>query len=161
LQTLLFPAPGRITEHQKELDTFLEKYVILPADKCRGNYFVICKNLYIKQCVNSLNEAPEYQELDISKDDLMAQLLQEISGLIHHSQLSLLLNEGKADLPYSYTLPKPHKSSIGWRSVAATHRSILALPLRILTQALGVVMKPSRNSTPRNSKKQASDNTGL
>jgi hypothetical protein len=141
LQTLLFPAPGRITEHQKELDSFLEKYVILPADKCRGNYFIICKNLYINQCVNSLNEAPEYQELDISKNDLMAQLLQEISGLINHSQLSLLLDEGKADLPYFYTLPKPHKSPIGWRPVAATHRSILALPQRILTQALGVVMK--------------------
>lgn len=58
LQALLFPTPGRIAEHQIELDTFLEKYVILPADKCRGNYFVICKNLYIKQCVNSLHQAP-------------------------------------------------------------------------------------------------------
>jgi hypothetical protein len=141
LQALLFPTLGRIAEHQLELDAFLKKYVILPADKCRGNYFVICKNLYIKQCVNSLHQAPEYQQMDISKEDLTAQLLQEISGLIHHSQLSLLLDEGKSDLPYFYTLPKPHKSPVGWRPVAATHRSILALPQRILTQALGVIMK--------------------
>jgi hypothetical protein len=67
--------------------------------------------------------------------------MQEVSGLIHHSQLSLLLDEGKADLPYFYTLPKPHKTPMGWRPVAGAHRSILALPQRILTQALGVVMK--------------------
>jgi hypothetical protein len=34
LKELLFPAPGKISEHQKDLDAFLEKYVILPADKC-------------------------------------------------------------------------------------------------------------------------------
>jgi hypothetical protein len=48
LKALLFPAPGNITEQQKELNLILEKYVILPADKCRGNYFLVCKNLYIK-----------------------------------------------------------------------------------------------------------------
>jgi hypothetical protein len=44
LKDLLFPVPGRMHQHQKELDAILEKYVILPADKCRGNYLLVCKN---------------------------------------------------------------------------------------------------------------------
>lgn len=32
LNDQLFPAPGRIKDHQEELDAFLDKYVILPAD---------------------------------------------------------------------------------------------------------------------------------
>jgi hypothetical protein len=52
------------------MNAFMEKYVILPADKCRGNYYVICKNLYIKQCVDPLHKAPKYQLLDITKDGL-------------------------------------------------------------------------------------------
>jgi hypothetical protein len=111
LQELLFPAPGKISEHQKDLDAFLEKYVILPADKCRGNYYVICKNLYIKQCVESLHQAPEYQILDISKDELTAQLVQEISGLVHHSHLDLLLDEGRAN--HTFTLCQSH-TRIQW-----------------------------------------------
>lgn len=127
--------------HQKELDAFLEKYVILPADKCRGNYIVVCKNLYIKQCVNSLHNAPEYQRVQTSKEDLLAELQQQVAGLLHHSHLALLLEKGKTDLPYFYTLPKPHKTPLGWRPVAATHRSIFAIPQRVLTQALSLVMK--------------------
>jgi hypothetical protein len=113
LQKLLFPAPERIEQHQKELDEILEKYVILPADKCRGNYLIICKNLYIKQCVSLLHHAPEYTKLNTSKDELSASLLQEITGLVHHSHLALMLEKGKIELPYFYTLPKPHKDPIG------------------------------------------------
>jgi hypothetical protein len=101
---------------------------------------VICKNLYIKQCVESLHNAPEYEILNITKDELTAQLVQKISGLLHHSHIDMLLDEGKANLPYFYTLPKSHKNPMGWRPVAATHRSVLALPQRILTQALALVM---------------------
>jgi hypothetical protein len=65
LNDLLFPASGRIKQHQKELDEILEKYRILPADKCRGNYLIVCKNLYIKQCVSSLHSTPEYNRINI------------------------------------------------------------------------------------------------
>jgi hypothetical protein len=141
LQKLLFPAPGNIKEHQKELDAILEKYVILPADKCKGNYLIVCKNLYIRQCVVALHQAPEYNKLNMSKDELSANLLQQITGILHHSHLALMLEKGKTELPYFYTLPKPHKNPIGWRPVAATHRSMFAIPQRVLTQALGLVMK--------------------
>jgi hypothetical protein len=141
LKDQLFPAPGRIKDHQEELDAFLDKYVILPADKCRGKYLVVCKNLYIKQCVSALHHAPEYQRLNTSKDDLSARLQQEVTGLIHHTHLALMLEKGKIELPYFYTLPKPHKNPIGWRPVAATHRSIFSIPQRILTQALALEMK--------------------
>jgi hypothetical protein len=144
LQALLFRAPKKIHEHQSELDAILEKYVILPADKCRGNYLIICKNLYIKQCVSSLHHAPEYNRLQISKDELSAKLLQQITCLIHHSHLALMLERGKIELPYFYTLPKPHRNPIGWRPVAAMHRSMFAVPQRILTQALALVMKTSK-----------------
>jgi hypothetical protein len=141
LKELLFPAPGRMKHHQQELDSFLEKYVILPADKCRGNYIVVCKNLYIKQCVSSLHHAPEYHRIQTFKEDLSARLQQEISGLIHHTHLALMLEKGKTDLRYFYTLPKPHKTPMGWRPVAATHRSLFAIPQRVLTQTLALVMK--------------------
>jgi hypothetical protein len=145
LEALLFPAPGRMKEHQQELDSFLEKYVILPADKCRGNYIVVCKNLYIKQCVSSLHHTPEYQRVQISKEDLLARLQQQVSGLIHHVHLALLLEKGKTDLPYFNTLPKPHKTPMGWRPVAATHRSLFAIPQRFLTQTLALVMQTLKN----------------
>jgi hypothetical protein len=90
--------------------------------------------------VTSLHTAPEYVKLQISKEELTDRVMQEISGLVHHSHLALLLEKGKLDLPYFYTLPKPHKNPIGWRPVAATHNSILAIPQRILTQALALVM---------------------
>jgi hypothetical protein len=85
LQRLLFPAPGKLKDHQKELNHFLEKNVILPG-KCRGNYFVVCKNLYIRQCITALHLAPEYSKLDISKEDLIDRLMQaeDISDIIHH-----------------------------------------------------------------------------
>lgn len=95
LEALLFPALGRMKEHQQELDSFLEKYVILPADKCRGNYIVVCKNLYIKQCVSSLHHAPKYQRVQIFKEDLSARLQQQVAGLIHHVHLALLLEKGE------------------------------------------------------------------
>jgi hypothetical protein len=145
LQALLFPAPGNMAEHQNEVNQILEKYVILPADKCRGNYFLVRKSLYIKQCVAALHQAPEYTRINNSKEELTDRLLQEISGLVHHSHLALILEKGKVDLPYFYTLPKPHKVPIGWRPVAATHNSIFAIPQRILTQALALVMKTLKN----------------
>jgi hypothetical protein len=52
-----------------------------------------------------------------------------------------MLEKGKVDLPYFYTLPKPHKNPIGWRPVAATRKSMFAVPQRILTQALALAMK--------------------
>jgi hypothetical protein len=102
---------------------------------------VVCKNLYIKQCVSLLHHAPEYHRVQTSKEDLLARLQQQVSGLLHHTHLALLLERGKIDLPYSYTLPKPHKTPIGWRPVAATHRSVFAISQRVLTQALALVMK--------------------
>lgn len=145
LNKLLFPAPGSISDHQSELDSFLEKYVILPADKCRGNYFVICKNLYIKQCVTTLHAAPEYQRITLTKDSLVTKLIDQISGLVHHTHLHMLFQNETDELPYFYTLPKPHKTPIGWRPVAATHRSVLSLPQRLLTQALHLVMQTLRD----------------
>ena len=145
LDQLLFPAPGKISDHQAEFDSLLEKYVILPADKCRGNYYIICKNLYIKQCVNTLHKAPEYKRLTITKEALTARLLDQISGLVHHSHLETLFQHEVDELPYFYTLPKPHKTPMGWRPVAATHRSVFQLPQRILTQALSLVMKALRD----------------
>jgi hypothetical protein len=145
LKDLLFPAPGRIQDHQKELDAFLSKYVILHADKCRGNYMIVCKSLYIKQCVSSLQNAPKYSRLNITKNESLERLQQTISGLLHHSHLALMLEKGRLDLPYFYTLPKPHKNPVGWRPVAATHRSIFEIPQRVLTQALSLVMKTLRD----------------
>jgi hypothetical protein len=52
-----------------------------------------------------------------------------------------MIEKGKVDLSYFYTLPKPHKTPIGWRPVAATHKSMFAVPQRILTQALALAMK--------------------
>lgn len=52
-----------------------------------------------------------------------------------------MLEKGKVDLPYFYTLPKPHKNPIGWRPIAATRKSMFAVPQRILTQALALAMK--------------------
>jgi hypothetical protein len=71
--------------------------------------------------------------------------MQKISGLIHHSHLALILEKGTAELPYVYALPKPQKTPLGWRPVAATHRSLFSVPQRILTQALGLVMKTLKN----------------
>jgi hypothetical protein len=67
--------------------------------------------------------------------------MQQITGLIHHTHIALMLEKGKVDLPYFYNLPKPHKNPLGWRPVAATHRSMFAVPQRTLTQALALTMK--------------------
>jgi hypothetical protein len=136
LQDILFPVKGKISDHEQELENILQKYVLLQADKCRGNYLVVCKNLYIRQCVQALHSAPEYQQLDTAPTDLVAQLLQDISGLLHHSPFQLLLDSEHDEIPYFYTLPKPHKTPIGWRPVAATHRSVLEVPQRLLSQCL-------------------------
>jgi hypothetical protein len=128
LQKLLFPAPGKLSDHRQELGAFLKKYVILPAHKCRGNYFVVCKILYIKQCVTSLHTAPEYHKPDTSKEQLAAKLFQDISGLLHHSHLDLMIQGSKFEVPYFYSLPKPHKTPVGWRPIAATHNLMLAIP---------------------------------
>jgi hypothetical protein len=141
-------------QHQKELDALLEKHVILPADKSRGNYFIVCKNLYIKQCINSLHHALEYTRINTPNEDFSARLLQQITGLIHHTHTALMLEKGKVDLPYFYTLHKPHKNPIGWRPVAATHRSMFAVPQRILTQALALTMKALKDFTSKNLKIQ-------
>jgi hypothetical protein len=114
LKDLLSPVPGKMQQHQQDLDSFLEKHVIIPADKCRGNYIIVCRNLYIKQFVNSLHQAPEYNRLQISKEDRSARLLQEITGLVHDSHLAVLPEKGKIDLPYLYTMPKPHNNPFGW-----------------------------------------------
>jgi hypothetical protein len=145
LQEILFPCKGKISEHEQELERILRKYVLLQADKCRGNYILVCKNLYIRQCVQALHAAPEYQKIDGTPADLVTKLLQEISGLLHHSHFQLLLDQERDEVPYFYTLPKPHKSPIGWRPVAATHRSVLEVPQRLLSQCLEKVMKTLRD----------------
>jgi hypothetical protein len=53
----------------------------------------------------------------------------------------LLPQQGDPELPYFYTLPKPHKTPIGWRPVAATYRSVFAVAQRIVSQCLELVMK--------------------
>jgi hypothetical protein len=146
LESILFPAKGRISEHNTELQRILDKYVLLPADKCRGNYFLVCKNLYIKQCIHALCSAPEYQRQAGPPPDLIQTLLQQISGQIHHLHFELILQQNKHELPYFYTLPKPHKQPLGWRPVAASHRSIFAIPQRILSQCLELVMKTLKES---------------
>jgi hypothetical protein len=130
-----------MSDHKQELDTILSKYVLLQADKCRGNYFLVCKNLYIRQCIQALYLAPEYQRINVTPEDLTARLLQDINGLVHHTHFDLCLQQDPLELPYFYTLPKPHKNPVGRRPVAATHRSVLATPQRILSQCLELVMK--------------------
>jgi hypothetical protein len=141
LQRLLFPAEGRIASRKAELDAFLEKYVILPSDKCRGNYFVVCKNLYIRQYVHALHHSPQYQLLDVDEHTLIGTLLHELSGLLHYSHFSLIAESSTTELPYFYELPKPHKNPLGWRPVAASHRSVLSIPHKVLTQVLGEVLR--------------------
>lgn len=141
LQSMLFPAKGKISDHEPELKALLAKYVLLPADKCRGNYFLVCKNLYIKQCIQALSTAPKYQQQVTELVTLIQNLLQVLSGRLHHLHFDLILQQPTHELPYFYTLPKPHKNPLGWRPVAATHRSIFAIPQRILSECLGLVMK--------------------
>jgi hypothetical protein len=105
----------------------------------------LCREVRLSERGDHSNQAPEYNRLNITKEDLLAQLQQEIHGLLHHTHLALLLEKGRPDLPYFYTLPKPHKNPLGWRPVAATHRSIFSVPHRVLTQALGLVMKTLRD----------------
>jgi hypothetical protein len=145
LQNILFSAPGKISEHNHELELILDKYVLLQADKCRGNYILVCKNLYIKQCIHALHTAPEYQRENLSPDDLKTRLLQEVSGLLHHPHFDLLIREDLVKLPYFYTLPKPHKVPIGWRPVAAMHNSVFAIPQRVLSQCFELVLKTLKN----------------
>jgi hypothetical protein len=141
LQSLLFSAKESIKDHEEEPHSILEKCVLLQADKCRGNYMLICKNLYIRQCVNVLHSAPEYEKMEISSQNLTARLLQDISGLIHHVHLDFLMQERVTRLPYFYTLPKPHRIPNCWRPVAAAHRAVQSIPQRILSQCLEKVMK--------------------
>jgi hypothetical protein len=141
LESLLFPAKGKISKHAHKFERILDKYVLLPADKCRGNYILVCKNLYIKQCVQALHNAPEYTKENIAPEDLSSRLLETISGLVHHSHFDLILQQELNELSYFYTLPEPPIVPMGWRPVAATHKSIFAIPQRILSQCLEKVMK--------------------
>lgn len=99
-----------MSEHKAEPEQILEKYVFLQADKCRGNYILVCKKPYIKQCVQALHTAPEYQKQNITPSELFDSMLREISGLINHSHFEMITKEDLTDMPYFYTLPKPHKN---------------------------------------------------
>jgi hypothetical protein len=93
LDDLLFPAKGKIMDHEQELQSILDKYVLLQADKCRGNHIMVCKNLYIKKCVEALHSAPEHQKVSVTHEELSLRLLQDISGLVHHCHLDFLLQQ--------------------------------------------------------------------
>jgi hypothetical protein len=148
LHSLLFPARGSMESEKKDLDSFLQRYVILPSDKCRGNYFVVCKNLYIRQCVHALHNSPQYELSNLTEQSIVGSLLQDLSGLLHHSHFALIA-ETTPELSYFYELPKPHKTPLGWRPVAASHRSVTAVAQRILTQVLGLVLNTLKDFNAR------------
>jgi hypothetical protein len=51
-----------------------------------------------------------------------------------------LIAESTPELLYFYELSKPHKTPLGWRPVAASHRSVTAVAQQLLTQVLGLVL---------------------
>jgi hypothetical protein len=75
LHSMLFPAKGSMECEKKDLDSFVQKYVILPSYKCRENYFVVCKNLYIWQCVYALHNSPQYRLFDLTEQHIIGSLL--------------------------------------------------------------------------------------
>lgn len=101
--------------------------------------YIVCKNLYIRQCVHALHRSPQYELSDLTEPAIIGSLLQGLSGLLHHSHFALIA-ESTPELSYFYELPKPHKAPLGWRPVAASHRSVTAIPQRVLTQILGLVL---------------------
>jgi hypothetical protein len=54
-ETMLLPAGRCLNMRHPEISVFLSRYIFLVSDKSRGNFFLVCEQLYIRQCVHALH----------------------------------------------------------------------------------------------------------
>jgi hypothetical protein len=102
---MLLPAGRCVNMRHPEIGVFLSRYIILVSDRSRGNFFLVCKQLYIKQCVHGLHNFAEYARDDRSMEQVVNGMTIELYGLLSTAHASML----SSSLPYLYILPKPHK----------------------------------------------------
>lgn len=137
----LMPAPGKIGSRKEELEEYFSRYTFLLADKSRGNFFMVCNNLYKMVCVKALMGASDYQRVESTEEEIGQQLRRDLAGLLHPSHLQF---SGER-LPYFYMLPKAHKQPLKWRPVAACQESVLEALQRVLSQCLLLVFETLRD----------------
>lgn len=132
----LLPVRGSLKSRTNGLKSYFERYTLLVADKSRGNFVLVCNNLFRFKCVEKLSQAQDYRRVDENKDTIVASIARDLMGLLNHKHTDMLQDK----LSYFYLLPKLHKNPVGWRPFAACHESILEVPHRIIGQCLGVVL---------------------
>jgi hypothetical protein len=134
--TQLHPVKGKLNSKAGQLKSYFEKYTFLVVDKSRGNFVLVCNNLFKMKCVQTLSRADDYQRVhNTTADVVITRISQNLVGLLNHRHTDML----KESLPYFYLLPKLHKQPIGWRPVAVCQGSISEIPHRLLAQCLRVV----------------------
>jgi hypothetical protein len=101
LNSLLLPAGRALDLSKPQIAEFLSKYSILVSDKSRGNFFIVCTNLYIKQCVQVLHNSAEYTREQRQAQDVISTLITDLYAILAPREAEKLLSA----LPYFYLLP--------------------------------------------------------
>jgi hypothetical protein len=127
---------GTLKSKHRELQSYLGRYTFLVADKSRGNFVMVCNNLFKMKCVETLSKGEDYQQTNLRADNVSAHLYRDLVGLLNYRHIDLT----KENLPYFYMLPKLHKQPIGWRSVTACQGTASKIPHRIIAQCLRLVL---------------------
>ena len=102
---LLPPKPKSYFRHLKQaIQGFHKKYVLGTADKAANYVVVVCRLHYINALKYELDGTRAYLETDTDEMSVVNAHLNDLPV-----KFSVCVNEGQAELPTMYWLPKLHK----------------------------------------------------
>ena len=132
-------------EDQKQLSFIHRHFVITTVDKAENNFCIICKKLYLQECLKELQQGVAYVPTDRTERDIL------ISGskFTTHFNRDITetrdnttpvddetVNTGDTKIPNFHIRVKLHKEPLGYRFVAGSKDAPLTSVSQWLTSAL-------------------------
>jgi hypothetical protein len=100
--------------------SYIDKYVIVPADKASNNIVFVCKSYYFEFLIkelginNSTSSNTTYKPTSFDKDEILANYRTFMTSL------NIPSGKESEDLPYLYWIPKLHKAPYKERYIAGS-----------------------------------------
>jgi hypothetical protein len=100
--------------------SYIDKYVIVPADNASNNIVFVCKSYYFEFLIkelginNSTSSNTTYKPTSFDKDEILANYRTFMTSL------NIPSGKESEDLPYLYWIPKLHKAPYKERYIAGS-----------------------------------------
>ena len=132
----------RQTEVVAYLNSFHDKFVLVPIDKAANN-IVVCKKYYVEVILKEIGVLGQNNETYLLTNKSKDQISRESSE--YAERLGLSVSEKDMDLPVMYWTPKMHKSPTGHRFIIASKHCVTKPISKAVSSIFGLIQNQVEN----------------